>query len=867
MKTAGKFLISAIIIAFFATIGSSAQSPNYVGADPDYLKSMVNGSSCYVESLSGTWERSYDEENWESVQIPASHSETRKVYFRRALRLPSELADKYVWQLYFAGIDDEVEIYLNNQLVSRNFGVMAPFTARIPQKMITGSSNTLVLAVSPATGGARQIKTQNIFAKKVYTGIVRDILLVGTPNIWVSEHKLTSTFSSGYASANLNFNIKISSADIDRVFSAIKDSVGQSQMSKTSITVEATLRNKQTNEIAGSAQSYSVEIERDRVIQSNFNININSPQMWTPLTPSLYEASIKLMRNGQVIHEYIATVGLVDLAARGNQLYLNGQPFEMKGISYFEDYSSAKQTLSPYQLEQDIKSIKMLGANVIRLKQTMPNPFFIELCNRNGIFVMLELPVYNVPNFLLGSNEIIVRMNNIADNITNIYGNAPCVLAWGVSDGVHEGSKEEQDFSAQLTKKFRNSGAKLIYKTVILGAKSINTEGYDLIGLDDNRRFKSMDNLAAEVERMATLAAGKPLFLSFGIAIQPENFNGYSDPLSLESQAFYIQTMYNISKSGSFVGCVAFSFNDYELENPLLILNNPDMYVCTSGLVDRERRQRLAFQILQALFNKEKTPLLNAGSYTEYAPVSFIITGFVLLLVILFLVNRFRRFREYLFRAILRPYNFYADIRDQRIMSIVQSAILALVISITMGIFFSSVFYFYRSSQPAQYALMMLIPFKTMMEYFFKLIWVPDIFMYILSIIFLLVMLITSGIIKIFSFFVRPRIFFSDTFIISVWSASPLVLLLPIAMVLIRLLIISPVLFWVFFVAALAIMLWTVMRTMRSSAVVFDVPTMKSYIAGWSIIVILLAGSMTFYQLKYSLFSFAQYFIDLIVKS
>ena len=57
------------------------------------------------------------------------------------------------------------------------------------------------------------------------------------------------------------------------------------------------------------------------------------------------------------------------------------------------------------------------------------------------------------------------------------------------------------------------------------------------------------------------------------------------------------------------------------------------------------------------------------GSKKADAPMIFIVFGIVLAILMGILVNSGRKFREDASRALLRPYNFYADIRDQRIIS------------------------------------------------------------------------------------------------------------------------------------------------------------------------------------------------------
>jgi beta-galactosidase len=273
------------------------------------------------------------------------------------------------------------------------------------------------------------------------------------------------------------------------------------------------------------------------------------------------------------------------------------------------------------------------------------------------------------------------------------------------------------------------------------------------------------------------------------------------------------------------------------------------------------RSQRKSFFTLQAHFNNEKEPLLNAGSYKESSPISYIIIGIAVSLIILFLVNRFRRFREYFLRSLFRPYNFYADIRDQRIISTVQSFLLAIVIAFTLGIFFSSLFYFFKSSETAQYFYKIFIPGSLCQEIFYKMVWMPEMMMITVSIISFISILVIAAILRGFSIFVSNRIFFKDTFIITVWAGTPFIILLPLSIILYRVLFIMPDILWISVAVLVLLAFWIIYRILRAVAVVFDVIESRIYLAGTAFIVLVKLIMITIYQINFSVFAYLKFFL------
>src|SRR5579871_1811660 len=60
--------------------------------------------------------------------------------------------------------------------------------------------------------------------------------------------------------------------------------------------------------------------------------------------------------------------------------------------------------------------------------------------------------------------------------------------------------------------------------------------------------------------------------------------------------------------------------------------------------------------------------------------------GFLLLLLFFFLVNLDRRFRDHAKRSLLRPFNFFADLRDRRTLPNSQTAMLSIILAGSIAI-------------------------------------------------------------------------------------------------------------------------------------------------------------------------------------
>jgi len=95
------------------------------------------------------------------------------------------------------------------------------------------------------------------------------------------------------------------------------------------------------------------------------------------------------------------------------------------------------------------------------------------------------------------------------------------------------------------------------------------------------------------------------------------------------------------------------------------------------GLIGTDRKTKtMAYKVIFSKFHNTEKVTIPIGNKTDKAPMLFIIFGLLLALGMGILVNSGKKFREDSSRALLRPYNFFADVRDLRMISGVHTGLL-----------------------------------------------------------------------------------------------------------------------------------------------------------------------------------------------
>ncbi|NQW30005.1 MAG: YIP1 family protein [Ignavibacteria bacterium] len=857
------YAFQIITISLFILVSQSRADFNeYTRMGAAQIMSIIPTDTRTVIDLSGPWQRIIDGETQGTVNIPASETSRQPFVIRKSVRIESAALHSKEWQLQFLGASEEVELRINGRFVMRYPGSMVPFIARVPDKSLVPGSNTIELLVTPASELTNLINTFSPSAEQIHMGVLREVFLIGTPHVWAQDIKSSVTLSNRNSSGSVTGFVTVVGGNVVRL---ARESTSEDAMRQTTVEigVEVLLIRNSDGSVVARSNVMSISIERARQQNVPYSLYVPNPSLWTPGNPNLYTLRIKLTRSGSLLDETFTSIGFRTLRVasveNGRKIFLNDSAIFINGVEYIEDYPILGPSMSFRHMELDVSLMKTLGVNVVKFRHGSPHPYMLQLCDMYGIMVMAELPAAGIPKGLLLEQDIVARMKNASERLITFLNSHPSVIAIGVADMLQEGAEQTTAFYADLVKIFRSRTSALIYKTVSANNLDVTSEGgFDilLIRIPNIADREETNAMMAEAARVIRTAAIVP---SFGALVSPNNMNGFSDPLSNEAQAVTIRDAYQSSVTSGMAGAMVWSFNDYSLELPTMLVKHDDPYVCTSGLVDVWRQQRVSFAMYKSLINDEKEPLLQAREYNADTPLIFIVTGLVLALILAFLLNRSRRFREYFLRALIRPYNFYADIRDQRILSSIQTTLLGLVIASCSGLVLASLFYYLRSSIEMEYLMHVLIPSKSWYEAIRFVAWKPTFAVVAMSSLMMLIFFSLSVIFRIAATFVRTRIFFRDTFTIVIWSALPLVVLLPLGVALYQVLNADAMTVWIpFFILVIGV--WSLFRVFRATSVVFDVSALKVYTVGAICIIVLVSAIAVVFMAQYNGLDFLQYY-------
>lgn len=850
------------IFAFLTFFSPLWLFPQTTETSESMTKLLMDSDTRTIYKLNGYWETSIENGDFSSEFFPKIFYNCSKIKLRKIIRLDKQLIPNSVWHLYFLGVNDEIEIYWNNQFLGKFISDGSPLWITLPRKITIKENNEVELVISPVSSLAYQTRKNYLYYRKIVTGIPRDFMLVRTPLVWINNYILSQEFEN-LGKANLKTKVTISSFEVENL---LKLSANQVNFNRVPFALDVILRNKETKQIVGQASTINFEMASFRNASFEPTLGVINPILWEPEKPYLYELELKVSFAGNTLDVIRQEIGFTKWDTynlkEGIGWLLNGKPFTLKAVDFVEDfeYYSSRNVTTKY--ENDLKNLKSLGANAVRFLFNPPNPLFVSLANRYGILVLIDLPVYYVPSSMIKKSDLFVRFQTISENVLKNFNSYPALFAIGLAEGTDFSAPEVIDYLTRLSTRLNNFPLVKKYIVFVPNQISLNVPNIDFFVIKDYFKSKEPDDIISILKNYNS-SLKKPLIFNFGTIIDPNNHNGYNDILSVDYQAFYINNLYSIRNQVGNAGIIFFSYNDFFTENPLgkTAKNNP--YVCFSGIVSYNS-QRLGFNMLKSRFNNEETPVVNPGQLETEFPLVYIFAGAFAFLLWGAMINQSRRFREHTFRSLFRTYNFFADIRDRRLISNLQTGIFGFVLSIIIAIYFSSLMDFYKTNETFNCIINLLIPIDFIKEILLKFAWQPVVFVVVFSILIFLKLIILALILKFASLFVRSKIFVSDTFKMVIWAGAPLIAFLPVAIFANRIFPISPILGYIFNATFAVILIFWLLRLIKSIWIVFDVKPSKVYLISILTIFFIVFFYFSYLEYKTYFFDYVSHYLGLI---
>ena len=342
---------------------------------------------------------------------------TEKLWYRRTFTIPTEWKSKNIL-LHFGAVDWEATVWVNKNKIGSHQGGYTPFSFEISSFIDFNKENELVVEVwDPTDRGGRERGKQALRPMAIWytaiSGIWQTLWLEPVPKTYINNFKLIPNIDKELLYVAIN--IQNPSADTQ---------------------IEMEVRD-------GSTTILSMLNKLDEDI----SLKIPSPKLWSPENPFLYDLTMKIKHDNEIIDEVETYFGMRKIIL-GKEV--NGiKTIELNNKKIFQ-YGTLDQGYWPdglytaptdEALRYDIEITKQLGFNLIRKHVKVEPARWYYHCDRIGILVWQDMPnggVNYITNLPPNINEYKdLREEHTKENyykelesmILSLF-NSPCIITW-----------------------------------------------------------------------------------------------------------------------------------------------------------------------------------------------------------------------------------------------------------------------------------------------------------------------------------------------------------------------------------------------------------------------------------------------------
>ena len=280
--------------------------------------------------------------------------EAGKGEYRKTFKTP----DGEVVKLHFEGVYQKAKVFVNGQKAGQHHYGYTPFTVDVTPYIYKNKKQTNEVVVKVDNSEQPNCRWYS------GSGIYRHVWLETMPALHIAENGIFVTTPEVNAEkARVQVDVTIAN---------------ESQSDRNATVV-----------VCGAQLMVAVKAGESKTVSTT--TMVNNPQLWSPESPTLYEAKVALKENGTTIDRQTAKYGIRTFsfdAERG--FVLNGQKVLINGACVHHDDGVLGAMAFDDAEIRKVRQMKEAGFNLIRTSHNPTTRAFLDACDSIGMLVIDE---------------------------------------------------------------------------------------------------------------------------------------------------------------------------------------------------------------------------------------------------------------------------------------------------------------------------------------------------------------------------------------------------------------------------------------------------------------------------------------------
>lgn len=527
-------------------------------------------------------------------KIPSIDHDMQEIgFYRKSFTLNENFNGREIF-LHFGAAKSALEVYVNGEFVGYSQGSMTPHEFNVT-KVLKPGKNVITAKLYRYSDGS-YLEDQDMWW---LCGIYREVYLFAEPKLCLRDFYFKTDFDDSYTDSNVTLNMYINN------YNNIRGKMTASAKLIDSNGKEILLGTKETD-LSGGNEAVT------------FTETVKSPEKWSAETPNLYTLVMTIELDGKIICVKTYKVGFKKVEIKGEKIYYNGMPLMIKGVNRHDFDCDNGWAVPRERYTQDLDIMKQNNINSIRTSHYPDDPYFYDMCNKYGFYVMDECEVEThgvrrkgVP----GSNP--VWTGAVVDRMQRMVlrdRNNPCVFMWSLGNEAGDGSNFMEMKKAALaldnSRQFHYEGDFDLTKSDVISRMYPTKDIMEKLGNKQPITISLYDNIANQLAAdskpiKAEMYEGKPVVLceyAHSMENSLGNFQEYIDDFEKYDNMcggfiwdFVDQALHVKDENGNDNYLYGTDFQGQEPHKLIDIPNTTAMtgsnvYFCANGIIGADRK-------------------------------------------------------------------------------------------------------------------------------------------------------------------------------------------------------------------------------------------------------------------------------------
>ncbi|MWW26652.1 hypothetical protein GRQ30_17930 [Algibacter wandonensis] len=404
------------ILCFIVTSFSYAQSNENISLNGKWSfktdpYAQGESSQWFAKDVNtGSWGTMAVPGNWDLVNEYSEY--VGDAWYTRTFTV-KEIQSTEQLRLVFQSVYNNSKVWVNGHLVGEHDFGFLPFHFNISEYINPEKENRLTVLVN------------NVFKSGAmwnWGGIRRPVWL-----------ELTSKTRIEFQHIDAVPNLKKGTAQLD-----VK--IVSSNASNTPRNVLFNIDIKSNGKIVakGEVKTIVPANSNKHIVKWAYHLPKSKVNLWHFDFPNLYESTVTLSENKEILHTNSDRFGIRKLEIKGLKLLLNGESIRPVGFNVVPEDRFTGNTLPIERIKEDVDLMKSLGANMARLSHVNLPKEYIDYLDEKGIMIFEEVGLWGKD--ILVDPEHPKPKEWLQRIIENNY-NHPAVIGWSVGNELGMASK------------------------------------------------------------------------------------------------------------------------------------------------------------------------------------------------------------------------------------------------------------------------------------------------------------------------------------------------------------------------------------------------------------------------------------------